>query len=63
MISLMGFVTTSFQIFAFMQFFKEKSFKGFFKALLANTIGILLFIFFIAILVIIYGITSGAFTS
>ena len=63
MISLMGFVTTSFQIFAFMQFFKEKSFKGFFKALLANTVGILLFIFFIAILVIIYGITSGAFTS
>ena len=63
MISLMGFVTTSFQIFAFTQFFKEKSVKGFFKALVANIIGILLFILFIAVFVIIYGITSRAFTS
>lgn len=61
MISVMGFVTTSFQIFAFMQFFQEKSIKGFFKALLANIIGILLFILFIAVLVIIYGIMTKAF--
>ncbi|RYF86027.1 MAG: DUF3667 domain-containing protein, partial [Chitinophagaceae bacterium] len=62
MVSVMGFITAGFQMFAFMQFFKEMSVKGFFKALLANILGIMLFIFFVAIGVIIYGVSSGSFS-
>ncbi|HSN60886.1 MAG TPA: DUF3667 domain-containing protein [Ferruginibacter sp.] len=62
LVSLMGFVTTGFQIFAFMQFFDEISFKGFLKALFANVIGILFFVLFVAIAVVIYGLTTNAFT-
>jgi len=57
----MGFLTTGFQVFAFMQFFEQISFKGFPKALLANIIGIILFVLFIMIALIIYGIATNTF--
>ena len=61
MISLMGFITAGFQVFALMQFFAEKSAKGFFKALLANIMGIIFFMVFIALGVFVYAIVTKVF--
>ena len=61
MISLMGFITAGFQVFALMQFFAEKSAKGFFRALLANIMGIIFFMVFIALGVFVYAIVTKVF--
>jgi hypothetical protein len=61
-VSLMGFLTAGFQIFAFAQFFDKLSFKYIFKALVTNILGLILFTIFFIIALIIYGLATHAFT-
>ncbi len=57
----MALITAAFQIFAYMQFFREFSFKGFLKAALVNLVGLLFFAAFISIVMVIYGWATNAF--
>ena len=57
----MALITAAFQIFAYMQFFREFSFKGFLKASLVNILGILFYTVFISIVMLIYGWATNAF--
>ena len=62
---LLGFlavITATFQIIAYVQFFKAGSFKGVVKALLVNLIGILLFVTFVSVVMLIYGVSTNAFS-
>ena len=59
--SIMSFVSTVFQIYAFRQFFGEKSLVGILKALLANILGMIFFVLFMGILIVIYGFASNTF--
>lgn len=63
MVMVIGFINMCFHVFAYMQFFAEKSVKGFFKALLTNCIGILLFVLFMMLLVLLFGLATSAFMS
>ncbi len=60
-ILLLGIISTSYQIMAYMQFFKEFSFKGFLKALFVNILGMIFFTLFVGLAMIIYGWATNAF--
>jgi hypothetical protein len=59
---IMSLITIAFQIFAYTQFYREKSFKGILRALLANILALIFFMIFIIIAVIIFGIATNAFS-
>lgn len=61
LISLLGILGAGYQIFAYMQFFREYSFKGFLKALSVNLLGFIFFSIFMGIVLVVYGILSGTF--
>ena len=63
MISIMGIVIICFQVFVYMQFFAQTGFKGFLKAFLTNILGIILFVCFMMLTVLIFGLVTNAFTT
>lgn len=61
--STMAMLTFCFQVFAYTQFFREFSFKGVSKAILVNFIGLMFFVIFVSVVMLIYGLSTNAFNS
>ena len=63
-VGLLGFLalaSAGFQVYAYMQFFQQWTFKGFLRAVLVNLLGILMFVSFVSIIMLIYGSAINAF--
>ena len=61
-LAFMAVVTMLYQVFAYVQFFRVFSFRGILKAALVNLVGILLFVLFVSIVVLIIGFATNAYT-
>jgi hypothetical protein len=60
-LGFMAIVTALYQVFAYMQFFRVFSFRGFLRSFLVNFIGIFFFVLFVAFIVIIVGLATSYF--